>query len=527
MADPELQALVHPHPCRPLQVRAAELIREGVGIYLAPPVDELDITHELGSTLYALHIVERHDRARGSARAAAFRASESVRTRAALRDHALACLDAALEYVSAPGDELKDEDDDDVLLISRPLPVNERYTTIAALLSHHTTPGAVIAHPLIRAALPRAWSRSRRSQSAPIRTVRALLDHAITPARAHVFELASHLVFIALTLVTALVPDIDVGGDTSEATTIVWIVWSWAFLMHILVDAINRRRGPSSTAHLFLMLPACVSGVLMPGMPGMSRKTTQLGTLLRCISIPCSALAIVTPSGPSLPFLFPSRLLPLSIMLAGILARGAKAAALLVPLAGGLWALYAYALNGNVWRAGPNAVPSAIEMASTASEAVRGFMKRDLSAQGGGPIEVGAAPFETRVALLVTLVLVIILSGALSILRAMAPSNELHDGTWEAEYGAAIGHASRRALAAGVARYLPPSSDSIPPPVPLPIPLNILVLPFDALAGAFRILRHGKEPPYTIRAVRGGMGLLIVAIPCLVLGPIAMFLPHW
>jgi hypothetical protein len=339
-------------------------------------------------------------------------------------------------------------------------------------------------------------------------------------SRAHVFELASQLVFIALTLVTALVPDIDVGGDTSEATTIVWIVWSWAYLMHTLVDAINRRRGPSSTAHLILMLPACISGVLMPGV---TSKTTAVGTFLRCLSIPCSALAIVLPSGPSLPFLFPSRLLPLSIMLAGILARGAKAAALLVPLAGGLWALYAYALNGDVWRAGPNAV----EVASSASEAFKGLLRRDVAAQGGGPIEVGVAPFETRVALLVTLVLVIFLSGALSILRAMAPSNELHDGTWEAEYGAAIGHASRRALAAGVARYLPPSSDSIPPPVPLPIPLNVLVLPFDGLAGAFRIIRRGREPPYTIRAIRGGMGLLIVAIPCLVLGPIAMFLPNW
>ncbi|GMK54603.1 hypothetical protein CspeluHIS016_0111890 [Cutaneotrichosporon spelunceum] len=518
MPDPELQPLVHPRPCRPLQVRAAELISGGAGIYLAPPAEELDITHELGSTLYALHIVERHDRARGSARAAAFRASESVRTRAALRDHALACLDAALEYVTAPGDEMKDEDDDDVLLISRPLPVNERYTTIAALLSHHTTPGAVIAHPLIRAALPRAWSRSRRSKRAPIRNVRALLDHAITPARAHLFELVSHLVFIALTLVTALIPDVDVGGDTSESTRIVWIVWSWAFLMHIIVDAINRRRGPSSTTHLILMLPACLSGVLMPGV---LKKTTGLATFLRCLSIPCSALAIVLPSAPALPFLLPSRLLPLSIMLAGVLARGAKAASLLVPLAGGLWALYAYALNGNVWRARPNA----IEMASAASEAVKGF-RRDVSAQGGGPVEVGVAPFETRVALLITLVLVIFLSGTLSILRALAPSNELHDGTWEAEYGASIGHSSRRALAAAVARYLPPSSDSIPPPVPLPIPLNVLVVPFDALAGAFRVLRRGKEPPYTVRAIRGGMGLLIVAIPCLVLGPIAMFLPH-
>lgn len=129
MADPELHPLVQQRHCVPLEVRAAELIAQGAGICLAPPADELDLTHELGSSLYALHIMERHDRARGSARAAAFRASESVRTRAALRDHALATLDAALEYVTGPGEETKDDDDDDVLLISRPLPVKERYTT--------------------------------------------------------------------------------------------------------------------------------------------------------------------------------------------------------------------------------------------------------------------------------------------------------------------------------------------------------------------------------------------------------------
>lgn len=130
MDDPELTPLVHPRgPCTSLEIRAAELIAQGAGICLSPPVDELDITHELASSLYALHIVERHDKARGSARAAAFRASESVRTRAALRDHALASLDAALEYVTGPGEETKDEDDDDVLLMSRPLPVRGRYTT--------------------------------------------------------------------------------------------------------------------------------------------------------------------------------------------------------------------------------------------------------------------------------------------------------------------------------------------------------------------------------------------------------------
>lgn len=53
------------------------------------------------------------------------------------------------------------------------------------------------------------------------------------PRRAHIFELVAQLVFIALTLVTALIPDIDVKPDTSEATVIVWIVWSWAYLMHV------------------------------------------------------------------------------------------------------------------------------------------------------------------------------------------------------------------------------------------------------------------------------------------------------
>lgn len=116
---------------QPLEIRAAQLIEQGAsptGIILPPP--PIDLTHEFASSLYALHIVERHDRARGSARAAAFRASESARTRAELRDHALASLDAALEYVGLPDDDNKDDDDDDdVLVMSRALPVSGRCTT--------------------------------------------------------------------------------------------------------------------------------------------------------------------------------------------------------------------------------------------------------------------------------------------------------------------------------------------------------------------------------------------------------------
>jgi len=232
-------------------------------------------------------------------------------------------------------------------------------------------------------------------------------------------------------------------------------------------------------------------------------RCENLAIFLRLVAIPACTLAVVLPSAPAFPFLLPHRLLPLATLLAGILARGAKAAALLIPLAACLWALYAYALNGDVWRAGDFA-PHAF---------------------GGGPVEVGVAPFETRVALLVTLVLVIALSGGLSILRAMAPSNELHDGTWEAEYGPAIGHASRRALAAAVARYLPPSPDQAPPSPPLPLPLNVMVLPFDVLAGFWRVV--GAEPPLFLRQVRGWIALIIVAAPCLLMAPIGAFLPHW
>lgn len=265
-----------------------------------------------------------------------------------------------------------------------------------------------------------------------------------------------------------------------------------------MVDAAHRRRGPSSSTHLVLMLPAQLAGVLLPVFP-------SFAIFLRTLAIPCCTLAVVLPSAPSVPFLLPHRLLPLSIMLAGILARGAKAAALLIPLAAGLWALFAYALNGDVWRAGS--------------------INSIASVGGGGPIEVGVAPFETRVALFVTLVLVLALSAALSILRAMAPSNDIHDGTWEAEYGPAIGFASRRALAAAVARYLPPSSDAAPPSPPLPVPLNVIVLPLDILAGFWRLARH--EPPFGIRRARGWIALIIVGVPCLLLAPVGAFLPHW
>lgn len=228
----------------------------------------------------------------------------------------------------------------------------------------------------------------------------------------------------------------------------------------------------------------------------------RFATLLRAVAIPCCTLAAVLPSAPSLPFLFPARLLPLATILNGILSRGAKAAALLIPVTILIWQLLAYALNGEVGRASPRMI-----------------------ALGGAPVEVGVAPFETRVALFITLVLVMILSAGLSILRAMAPSDELHDGTWEAEYGSSIGHNSRRALAAAVARYLPPSPDAAPPAIPLPLPLNFIVVPYDMLAAIWTAFR--REPPYVVRRIRGWLGLVIVAIPCGVMAPLAIFLPRW
>jgi hypothetical protein len=109
----------------PIEDRANELLRSGERGISVPLSHNLDITHELASVLYALHIVERHDRARGSARAAAYRASATLRTRVALRHRAIDTLDAALAYCDTEQHWQRDEDDDDVLVLSRPLPVHD------------------------------------------------------------------------------------------------------------------------------------------------------------------------------------------------------------------------------------------------------------------------------------------------------------------------------------------------------------------------------------------------------------------
>lgn len=113
----------------PLEIRAEELLRAGAGGIAVPLTPDMDLTHELASALYALHVVERHDRARGSARAAAYRASETLRTRVALRQRAILTLDDALSYCATEEHSTRDEDDDDVLVLSRALPVRDRYTT--------------------------------------------------------------------------------------------------------------------------------------------------------------------------------------------------------------------------------------------------------------------------------------------------------------------------------------------------------------------------------------------------------------
>lgn len=108
----------------PIEVRANELLRTGERGISVPIENNVDITHELASVLYALHIVERHDRARGSARAAAYRASATQRTRVALRHRAIEALDGALAYCDTEQHWQRDEDDDDVLVLSRPLPMH-------------------------------------------------------------------------------------------------------------------------------------------------------------------------------------------------------------------------------------------------------------------------------------------------------------------------------------------------------------------------------------------------------------------
>lgn len=104
-----------------LETRAQHMLQQAARneLVLNDPED-VDLTHEFASALYALHIVERHDRARGSARAAAYRASETARVRADLKDYAVCCLNMAMAYMGS-GDEDKDDNDDDVLVVTRPL----------------------------------------------------------------------------------------------------------------------------------------------------------------------------------------------------------------------------------------------------------------------------------------------------------------------------------------------------------------------------------------------------------------------
>lgn len=104
-----------------LETRAQHMLQQSARneLVLGDPED-VDMTHEFAAALYALHIVDRHDKIRGSARAAAYRASETARVRAELRDYAVACLDMALAFLGT-GDEDKDDDDDDVLVLTRPL----------------------------------------------------------------------------------------------------------------------------------------------------------------------------------------------------------------------------------------------------------------------------------------------------------------------------------------------------------------------------------------------------------------------
>lgn len=218
------------------------------------------------------------------------------------------------------------------------------------------------------------------------------------------------------------------------------------------------------------ILAACLA--LFP-----SARAYTYPTLL--LSIPCLTISLIRPSPPSIAYLSPS-LIPYSTRLFESLRRSVRGWALVIPLLLVLFGCFSLSMNGDLSR-------GFFVLAFTSSQP---------------PAEPGVAPFEARVIICLTLVMLVYLALVLSLSSSGAsPRERYRAGAWEKEHGERIARLARQAWIRG-SRWLAgdtstqghgESRGSDPPA--LPIPLNLVLVPFDIAVVCARLRASGSDNP--------------------------------
>jgi hypothetical protein len=312
---------------------------------------------------------------------------------------------------------------------------------------------------------------------------------------ANILHFVSLIILWTLTILIALQPDRSRTFEPSiNGLEIGWIIFAFGHVVQAL-------QHPLSTAKTIALLPTVVALLTYP-----FSSCRPYTSTFQQLSIPFLTVSILLPTPASLPSLFPS-LLPTSVRLFGIVKAGFSGWLLICPILLLFFGLLSFSLNGDIYR-GFFVDPSPF------SHVHLNVNTNHLDRSTTEPAEDGVAPYETRVAIFGTIILLLYFAICLSI-AGMArarhgerrlPSARGGSIDWENRHGAELARRSRAKLVIGI-RWLMgdlgrdtiqdragmrdaeigptesddvvlrPKPDSVSPPVP--VPLNLLLLPLD------------------------------------------------
>ncbi|KAL7422904.1 hypothetical protein Q5752_002201 [Cryptotrichosporon argae] len=412
-----------------------------------------------------------------------------------------------------------------------------RVNAIELMLPPFARGCAHLVHPVVQHVLSHTWTHGLPLSSG------AFSLSPLTPARQHAFDLVVLLVMLGTTLATCLGPSAvlyptETTGPAGAPARLRPHEVAWAvYALGSLWDSLR----PIPTASRALLVPTHLA-LLSLALPLLGRPYPFS---LLALSIPCLTLLPLLPLPPSIPLLALPRpaLLALSAALLGLLS-GLRAGALFVPPALAVTALFAYSMDGDVYRgfivdasvlrrflvsnnvfrqplAGPDTREAWI---ATSAAAATHLAVPD-------PAEPSVAPFETRAALLSTLAILAVLALALPLIHALAlpsprssrrrtphPGAETwpaHDDAervgWDAQYGPA-GAQTCAASARAVIAY----ADAR-----LVIPLNLLLVPLDvglAAATAVGVWSDTTATQEWIAGLRDKVARRIMGALCALVG---------
>lgn len=283
-----------------------------------------------------------------------------------------------------------------------------------------------------------------------------------------------------------------------SALDIVWMIITSAAIIQVL-------QHPRLGKHVFL-LPSALSLITC---------WTAYGFTFLNLSIPFLTVSLIRPGPPSIPFLFPS-ILPHCVGLWEVIIAGFTGWALLWPVIIILCVVFSISLNGDIFR---------------------GFFIQSTISNPDPPVEEGIAPYETRLAIFGTILILVYLAICLSIsniasrLARRAQRSEERESESETqarvemilgtrwllgdlgqESGSMEDGADTRRLDLVVSSY---------PPVPLPF--NLLIVPLEIVLVILGLARYMSRDENKggagriIRRMRYFVTILMIGIPCWVM----------